>query len=331
MVDISRMMERQAQTSNDSNKASILSVTGFFMGWTVVVMALRLYVRKSMLNHVGPDDYIMLASVLCGVGVFVCFVGECSVGMGTHFKTISKDNYQRLLHWEYAHSLLVTIGISLIKLSVAFFLYRLTASKHLKRFLIFMIGVNIATDVLFASLPIPMVWTLQVNWRIKFSLMSILSLGYLACIASAVKLDLQTKVLANPDSTWKDSYYIWNSIEHYVGILAASLPSLRPLFASLLENTSRALKSSGLRTPHIPTGRSRYYAHGDGIRLGSISNENTKDGAYSISISRAHERSADGAGSFGVGTDERRGSSEENIWPPGRKDGIMRTTRIDID
>lgn len=39
--------------------------------------------------------------------------------------------------------------------------------------------VNILTDVLFASLPIPMVWNLQVNMRTKITLLAILSLGYL--------------------------------------------------------------------------------------------------------------------------------------------------------
>lgn len=42
-----------------------------------------------------------------------------------------------------------------------------------------MIVVNIITDVLFASLPIPIVWNLQVNLRTKISLVAILSLGYL--------------------------------------------------------------------------------------------------------------------------------------------------------
>jgi hypothetical protein len=39
--------------------------------------------------------------------------------------------------------------------------------------------INILTDILFASLPIPMVWTLQVNIRTKLTLLAILSLGYL--------------------------------------------------------------------------------------------------------------------------------------------------------
>lgn len=47
-----------------SNAESILGVTGFFMAFTVVVMAARLYVRMKMLRNVGPDDWIMLGSVV---------------------------------------------------------------------------------------------------------------------------------------------------------------------------------------------------------------------------------------------------------------------------
>jgi hypothetical protein len=40
-------------------------------------------------------------------------------------------------------------------------------------------AINIFTDVLFASLPIPVILTLQVNVRTKATLIAILSIGYL--------------------------------------------------------------------------------------------------------------------------------------------------------
>lgn len=38
---------------------------------------------------------------------------------------------------------------------------------------------NIATDVLFASFPVPIIWNLQVRRRVRAYLIGILSLGYL--------------------------------------------------------------------------------------------------------------------------------------------------------
>ena len=43
--------------------------------------------------------------------------------------------------------------------------------------------INIITDVLFASLPVTVVWNLQVNMRTKISLLAILSLGYLYVVS----------------------------------------------------------------------------------------------------------------------------------------------------
>ncbi|EMC99556.1 hypothetical protein BAUCODRAFT_64029, partial [Baudoinia panamericana UAMH 10762] len=59
--------------------------------------------------------------------------------------------------------------------------------------------INIATDFLFALLPIPIVLGLQVNVRTKISLVFILCLGFVACAAGIVKAHLQTTFLANAD------------------------------------------------------------------------------------------------------------------------------------
>jgi predicted transglutaminase-like protease len=41
------------------------------------------------------------------------------------------------------------------------------------------IAINIITDFIFATMPIPMFWKIQVRLRRKIVLMAILSLGYL--------------------------------------------------------------------------------------------------------------------------------------------------------
>jgi len=42
-----------------------------------------------------------------------------------------------------------------------------------------MIGINMATDFIFAIIPIPLIWNLQLNIRAKAVLIAILSLGIL--------------------------------------------------------------------------------------------------------------------------------------------------------
>ena len=76
-----------------------------------------------------------------GIGVFVCFIGETRNGVGMHTKYIRPDEFKRMLHWQFFHSLIVTVGISLVKLSVAFFLLRLVPGKNYKWFLYGVIGM----------------------------------------------------------------------------------------------------------------------------------------------------------------------------------------------
>jgi hypothetical protein len=58
-----------------------------------------------------------------------------------HTASITADELVKMLHWQFFHSLSVTLGISLIKISVAFFLLRLVPGKAYKWFLYGMIGM----------------------------------------------------------------------------------------------------------------------------------------------------------------------------------------------
>ena len=91
-------------------------------------------------------------------------------------------------------------------------------------------SINIATDVTFALLPIPIIWALQINKRTKYTLSIILSLGLFACAIAIYKTYIQSQFFKTTDYTYDDSYFVWNSVEFHAAMLAASLPTLRPLF-----------------------------------------------------------------------------------------------------
>lgn len=101
--------------------------------------------------------------------------------------------------------------------------------------------INIITDILFAVLPIPIILKLQVNKRTKISLIVIVSLGLFACFAGIFKARLQTTVMTTPDQQFENLFHIWYMLELSLGILAASLPTLKPLFAAALDGTRSRL------------------------------------------------------------------------------------------
>lgn len=125
--------------------------------------------------------------------------------------------------------------------------------------------INIATDFTFATIPIPIIVKLQVNTRTKITLGIILSLGFFACAAGIVKAKAQADFVNVTDTTYRDTFNLWNALELYLGILAASLPSLKPLFAALLTTTRTALGGSTPRSGRN-LGPSGGISHGSGYR-----------------------------------------------------------------
>ncbi|CAO2649724.1 Nn.00g010160.m01.CDS01 [Neocucurbitaria sp. VM-36] len=275
-----------------NNAPQILSITGTFFAAAAFVVMLRCYVRIAMLKVFGTDDYVMLLAMVLCTATFVCFKLRTDYGLGKHLMALFVDPHKlmELTKVQYVQAILIMVGISAVKISIAFCLLRLSVQRTYARILygsiIFIVlmtiacagtlifqclpvqaawdstlrpppfgtghakcysldvfrnlglmnsAFNIITDVLFASLPIPLIWQLQLNIRTKISLIIILSLGWFACAAAIIKAIKQWHVLTDLDWTVEDSFNVWNYIEFTVGIIAASLPTLKPLFNWFLE------------------------------------------------------------------------------------------------
>ncbi|RDW59065.1 hypothetical protein BP5796_11989 [Coleophoma crateriformis] len=106
----------------------------------------------------------------------------------------------------------------------------------------------VLSDWLYALIPIPMIWKVKMNTQTKFSVMVILALGIFASVATLVRLVYLANV-ANFDDilyTATDTM-LWTIAEPGIGIIAASVMTLRPLL--------RAMKVSGFSTAE-PSGKS---------------------------------------------------------------------------
>ncbi|KAH6659727.1 hypothetical protein BKA67DRAFT_545547 [Truncatella angustata] len=187
--------------------------------------------------------------------------------------------------------------------------------------------MNILTDAVFVLLPVPVIVGLQVNKRVKATLIFILSLGLFACVASIVRVYVGSHVFEDMDYTWAYAFFIWNYAELHTGIIAACLPALRPLFSSILENTSRRLRATGYMYGSSRYGnkygsktnpRSGYQRQDDeGVGLESLQRNNRlEEGTYKARIMTTN------------GTNVSHGeddSSEDGILPP---HGVVKTTEI---
>ncbi|OWP00034.1 hypothetical protein B2J93_2381 [Marssonina coronariae] len=100
-------------------------------------------------------------------------------------------------------------------------------------------SLTIVTDFVLAFVPIPMLWNVQINIRVKLSLITIMSLGIFAASASIVKTTTLHNYGINGDFLWDSAdITIWVTLEINVGIIAGCLPCLKPLFRKILALTS---------------------------------------------------------------------------------------------
>ncbi|KAM0809282.1 hypothetical protein AB5N19_09625 [Seiridium cardinale] len=349
----------------DTNAPSILGVTGTLMALSFVVVSLRCYVRLVMLKSFSMDDAIMIVALVMAVLSMVCFIGMVQHGAGRWEADIPDNWWVGLKFWSYLIGPFSTTGISLVKISAAFFLLRFMRQKWAQRFvvamgifcLVFMIYsivtfmvaciplsafwnpqpgvkcwsadtlslvgtvngiVNVISDLVFVLLPIPVVVALQVNRRTKVTLIVILSLGLFACVASVVRM-VYAYHRSDPGYTRNYGFIVWFNIELHAGILAASLPTLRPLFSRILKNTSR-LRTYGYlqgtryggesQSAHM---RSGYRKQGDTpIALRDINDSSAYEAAIGMARTKASED----------------GTSEDGILPV--MPGIWKRTEITV-
>ncbi|KAI1460206.1 hypothetical protein F4805DRAFT_418594 [Annulohypoxylon moriforme] len=110
---------------------------------------------------------------------------------------------------------------------------------------------NVITDVMMLILPLPVVWGLHIDLKQKLALTGIFVLGSFGIIASIIRITVVFRVTTLSDGTWDSAdIAMWSAIESGVYLIAACLPVLRPLYLSVINGITKAIKvaSTDLRS-----------------------------------------------------------------------------------
>lgn len=107
----------------------ILTVTGAWCFLSLLIVGLRVYVRAFKVKVFGLDDWATVATASLGLGIWICFVGECHWALGRHYEAIILPSLEMFLRWQFVHSLFSLLGIMLVKISVSLFLLRLAVKR----------------------------------------------------------------------------------------------------------------------------------------------------------------------------------------------------------
>ncbi|KAK8112771.1 hypothetical protein PG984_013297 [Apiospora sp. TS-2023a] len=118
----------------------------------------------------------------------------------------------------------------------------------------FFSGVSIVTDLVLAILPGILLWNLRLKKTVKLSVMVILGLAAFASCATVVRLRYLTLYNDQTDFMYSTGAIgLWSVLEEGIGIIAGSLPALRPLLSlRSFGGNGRTNGSSTNDSGHLP-------------------------------------------------------------------------------
>ncbi|KAF2965286.1 hypothetical protein GQX73_g8295 [Xylaria multiplex] len=94
--------------------------------------------------------------------------------------------------------------------------------------------INIITDFTILGMPIPLIWRLNISKQKKRELTITFALGGSACVVSIIRLAFALRVGTTSDGSWDNiPAGLLSVVELMTGILAASIPTYRPLYQRL--------------------------------------------------------------------------------------------------
>ncbi|KAF2797316.1 hypothetical protein K505DRAFT_269741 [Melanomma pulvis-pyrius CBS 109.77] len=142
-----------------------VAVTFFVLAWLTV--GLRCYVRYFIVKGFGLDDKVMVVTLCFFTAYLSCQLGGAAHGTGQHREAITDANAQTALRFWFFCEIFYTISTSVLKISVGFFLLRITIILiHVWIIRIIMaitavVGTTYTFVVLFQCKPISYWWDLN--------------------------------------------------------------------------------------------------------------------------------------------------------------------------
>ncbi|CAC9887680.1 unnamed protein product [Aureobasidium pullulans] len=197
-----------------------------------------------MVRYLGWDDIAAVVTMVFGVVVWGCFIGEANWALGKHVSAITPDMLHHYSRWQFAHGMLMVWALHGMKIAFAIFLLRLSNGKIFRRTLFVVMFLGMLTDATLALIPVPVISSMQLNLRTKVCLLLAFGMGLATVACGAVKTYHLYYYFEDPDRLYYNSYFVWGALELYVGIIAACLVSLKPLIASFLDKAKSTIVTS---------------------------------------------------------------------------------------
>ncbi|KAJ0159793.1 hypothetical protein CTA2_9097 [Colletotrichum tanaceti] len=264
----------------EDRSGQVLAVAVFFFVLCWIAVGLRIYCRGWIIRSLDVDDKLMIGLMLIFTVYLITQIQSVRYGTGRHRVDLSPENYRdALMHW-YICELLYIISTCLLKISIGYFLLRVSIRRThvwILRLLMlatvlfgstyfFMVMVqcrpvstfweesprvegkcfsnrvllnmaytasicNCLADWGFGILPLFIGWSLSLPKRTRFLAFGVLSFAAIGSTATVIQSIYIPTLLDGDDFLWATTdVAIWSTVEPGIGITAASIATLRPLW-----------------------------------------------------------------------------------------------------
>ncbi|KAF2153594.1 hypothetical protein K461DRAFT_293847 [Myriangium duriaei CBS 260.36] len=171
---------------------SLLALAVVAMVMMLVTMAIRVYVRVSVIKALGKDDWTMLLAVISFFAYLICQVQGIKYGTGRHIWDLDSHRAQQALQYWFLCEVFYGPATTLLKVSGGLFLLRITVNKiHTWMIHAFIAGSCVFGTfyvflTIFQCTPVPFWWDLNPGAQGKcLSPAVFMSCGYLISVLNS--------------------------------------------------------------------------------------------------------------------------------------------------
>ncbi|KAL8993861.1 MAG: hypothetical protein Q9169_006032 [Polycauliona sp. 2 TL-2023] len=324
---------------DENRQGDMLATTITVTTLTTLVVILRIATRMRLVRNVGWDDYTIVAACLGHVVALGLIIMQLHYGFGRHRYYLTEREYTQFMKYSYGEWIQTFQTLMFTKISICLLLLRIPVDKYfirpLQGSIAFLIVTNIRiiisqaiisiiSDFALALFPIVILWKVQIELRIKAGLCFLMSLGLMTAACCIVRTVMNWQNV-NSDVTWASvANWYWRSWEVSVGIVAASIPALRPGWRVLSTGINTYLSRRSSRNTGRDTDEASFVKPIHGSE-GQTSHDAALEAATHTVSAEAHHAQVYGAGEGGFAMRNLPGDTGTATR------GIRKTTTIEVE
>jgi len=152
---------------NAFNGAGFTAASGVAIALSVIAVGLRFWARAYIMRIVALEDWLILASLACAVGVVAMLGPMYAHGYGKHIFTLTKDQLSELFKYSIVVSVLYIFSLTFTKLSILCLYLRVLAYDYVHTAAKILLGIVLITHtyiiitMLTACIPLSAYWDMD--------------------------------------------------------------------------------------------------------------------------------------------------------------------------